>query len=663
MRAIQAGSPRPLGATWTERGVNIALFSSNATRVEVCLFATESGAELARYDLPARTADVWHGLLSPRQAGPGTHYAFYVHGPDEPQNGHRFDARMALIDPYARALSVRLPLRSRVVSGPFDWGSDRPPTIPWRDSIIYELHVKGFTRLHPAVAEKWRGKYLGLSVAPVIEHLKSIGVTAVELLPCQSFVSEQFLLDRKLSNYWGYNPVAWFAPANEYAVDDAVIEFKIMVKALHAAGIEVILDVVFNHTAEGGELGPMLSLRGIDNLIYYRLMPGNLRRYENITGCGNTVNCEHPRVRALIIDCLKYWVEEMHVDGFRFDLATVLGRDANGFDANAAFFKALRAEPALAYVKLIAEPWDVGLGGYQLGRFPTGWSEWNDRYRDTVRAFWRGDTGKMGEFAERFAGSSDVFRHNGRKPTAGINFATAHDGLTLRDLVSYNERHNEANLENNTDGHSNELSWNCGIEGPTDDAAILKLRGRQVRNFLVTLFLSQGVPMLQAGDEFGRTQGGNNNAYCQDNAISWVDWRLRSANYDLLQFVQLLSRLRRLHVEFRRETFLKGAASRTGVKDVTWLSVRGSEMTPDEWQDTNLRTLGIWFGEHSGSVEHLLLLVNSADSEENFELPATRADGPWIRLFDTSQQTTVAKSLGAAQTYALVPRSVALLEC
>jgi len=470
-------------------------------------------------------------------------------------------------------------------------------------------------------------------------------------------------VDHKLRNYWGYNPVALFAPANEYAIDDAVLEFKTMVRALHAARIEVILDVIFNHTAEGNESGPLLSLRGIDNSVYYRLNPADLRLYENLSGTGNTVNCGHPRVRALIVDCLKYWVEEMHVDGFRFDLATVLGREADGFSAHATLFKALRAEPALAYVKLIAEPWDLGLGGYQLGHFPPGWSEWNDRYRDTVRAFWRGDVGKLGEFAERFAGSSDIFRHNGRKPTAGVNFLTAHDGMTLNDLVSYNQRHNEANLENNGDGHKNELSWNCGSEGPTTDPGIVALRKRQMRNFLATLFLSQGVPLLQAGDEIGRTQGGNNNAYCQDNEISWVDWRLRAANHDLLEFVRLLAQLRRRHIEFRRETFLKGTASRAGVKDVTWLNVRGTEMTQSEWQDANQRTLGIWFGEHAGAVEHLLLLVNAADSEQPFVLPVAPAHGPWICLFDTASENLAANSLGKAKNYALKSRSIALLEC
>jgi isoamylase len=663
VKPIQAGLPHPLGAAWTKSGVNFALFSSNATRVEVCLFDAESGAELARHDLPARTADVWHGLISPRRAGPGTHYAFHVHGPNEPEKGHRFDASVALIDPYARELSSRSPLRSLVIAGEFDWDGDRPPANPWRDTLIYELHVKGFTRLHPAVPADWRGKYLGLTVASVIEHLKSIGVTAVELLPCQSFVTEQFLRDRKLSNYWGYNPVAWFSPANEYALHDAVVEFKTMVKALHAAGIEVIMDVVFNHTAEGNEGGPLLSLRGIDNSVYYRLMPQDKRFYENVTGCGNTVNCEHPQVRALIIDCLTYWVEEMHVDGFRFDLATVLAREGKGFNEQSLFFKSLRAHPALAYVKLIAEPWDVGWGGYQLGRFPPGWAEWNDRYRDAVRSFWRRDGGKIGEFAERFAGSSDVFRHNGRKPTAGINFPTAHDGFTLCDLVTYNERHNEANLEGNTDGHNDNLSWNCGIEGPTDDAAVNKLRQRQMRNILATLFFSQGVPMLQAGDEFARTQRGNNNAYCQDNEISWIDWHLRSVNQDLLRFVRLLAQLRRRHIEFRRETFLKGAASRASVKDVTWLNAGGTEMTKHDWQNANLRSLGIWFGKRNNSEGRLLLLVNAGDSAQTFSLPATPDDDPWICQFDTAQATGEAKSLGHAHDYRLDTACVALLEC
>jgi len=662
VKSIQAGQPRPLGAAWSKHGVNFAVFSSHATRVELCVFDSETGEESARYDLPERTGDIWHGLLPPRRAAPGTHYAFCVHGPDDAQNGQRFDAKIALIDPYARALTRALPPRSKVIDPSFDWGADRPPAILWRDTVIYELHVKGFTQLHPEVDEAWRGKYLGLTAAPVIEHLKSLGVTAVELLPVQSFVSERFLHDRKLTNYWGYNPVAWFSPANEYAVDDAVIEFKTMVKALHEAGLEVILDVVFNHTAEGNETGPTLSLRGIDNAVYYRLLAQDRRFYENVTGCGNTVNCEHPQVRALIVDCLKYWVEEMHVDGFRFDLASVLARDGRGFNEHSALFSAVRAEPSLAYVKLIAEPWDVGWGGYQLGRFPEGWSEWNDRYRDAMRAFWRRDAGKIGEFVERFAGSSDVFRHNGRKPTAGVNFLTAHDGFTLNDLVSYNERHNEANLENNSDGMSNNISWNCGVEGPTDDAAVRELRRRQMRNMLATLFFSQGVPMLQAGDEFARSQRGNNNAYCQDNEISWVDWRLRDANPDLLQFVQRLAQLRRDHAEFRRDTFLKGSASRAGVKDVIWLHAGGTEMGQEDWQRREFRTLGVWFAKRE-AAGWLLLLLNAGDCAQEFCLPATVVDGAWQCRFDTARAAADAIALDPNHRYPLLPSSVVLLEC
>ncbi len=662
MKAIQAGLPWPLGATWARDGVNFAIFSSHATRIEVAIFNPKSGAERARHDLPARTGDVWHGLLSDRRSGRGRHYAFYVHGPNQPEQGHRFDPHVALIDPYARELSVTLPLRSRIVDSSFSWGGDRPPAIPWRDTVIYELHTKGFTQLHRGVPEAWRGKFLGLTAAPVIHHLKSIGVTTVELLPCQSYVSEPFLSQRGLKNYWGYNSVAWFSPANEFAVADPVVEFKTMVKALHAAGLEVILDMVFNHTAEGNEGGPVMSLKGIDNSVYYRLL-ADQRHYDNVTGCGNTVNCAHPQVRTLIIDCLKYWVQEMHVDGFRFDLATVLARDGEGFNQHAVFFRALQAEPALRHVKLIAEPWDVGWGGYQLGRFPPGWSEWNDRYRDTVRSFWRCDGGKIGEMAERFAGSSDIFRHNGRKPSASINFVTAHDGFTLCDLVSYNERHNEANLEGNADGMSNNLSWNCGVEGPADDIDIGALRKRQMRNFLATLFLSQGVPMLQAGDEFGRTQRGNNNAYCQDNEISWIDWRLRSANQDLVEFVRLLAKIRRQHAELRRETFLKGAASRTGVKDVSWLHIRGGEMTQNDWQDANVRTLGVLFGNRNNAAHRLLFLLNASDDDQEFSVPPVPPDSPWDCRFDTAREDIEVRSLDFAHYYPLVANSAVLLEC
>ncbi len=624
------------------------------------MYDPRSGKELARYDLPKRTGDVWHGRLSPSRAGPGGHYAFHVHGPNEPEAGQRFNSELALIDPYARALSVATPWRCRVIEDKFDWGRDQPPATPWRDTVLYELHVKGFTQRHPQVPEAWRGKYLGLTDPAVIDHLKSLGVTAVELLPCQSFVSEQFLRDRGLSNYWGYNSVAWFSPANEYAVDDAVSEFKTMVKALHAAGIEVILDIVFNHTAEGNESGPTLSLKGIDNCVYYRLIPGDMRHYENLTGCGNTLNCEHPQVRSLIVDCLRYWVETMHVDGFRFDLATVLARDADGFNARAAFFNALRSEPTLAFVKLIAEPWDVGLGGYQLGKFPAGWSEWNDRYRDSLRAYWRRDSGKVGDLAERFAGSSDLFRHNGRKPTASINFLTAHDGFTLCDWATYNEKHNEANLELNSDGHNHNLSWNCGAEGPTEDPAVSTLRRRQMRNMLASLYLSRGIPMLQAGDEMARSQRGNNNAYCQDNEISWIDWSLCDANQDLVRFVGMLARIRREHPEFNQDRFLKGAHRRVGSKDVTWLHSRGGEMGQEDWKDTSLHCLGVWYGK-SEAATRLLLLFNASAEAVSFSLPADSEEKRWICRFDTAQIDT-ARDLGQLSHYELASSCLALLE-
>ena len=638
------------------------MYSSHATRVELVIFDATTGEEMARHDLPARTGDVWHGLLSARLAGPGTHYAFSVHGPNDPGNGQRFDPAVMLLDPHARELSTGEPTRSRVIDGTFDWNGDRPPATPWRDTVIYELHVKGHTRLHPQVPEAWRGKYLGLTAPAVIEHFKHVGVTAVELLPCQAFVTEAFLRARGLKNYWGYNPVAWSAPSNEFAIHDAVAEFKTMTRALHRAGIEVILDVVFNHTAEGNESGPVLNFKGLDNPAYYRLQPDK-SRYENLSGCGNTVNCEHREVRALIIECLKYWAEDMHVDGFRFDLATVLARDGNGFNERSEFFDAVRAEPSLADVKLIAEPWDVGYGGYQLGRFPAGWAEWNDRCRDTLRAFWRRDGGRVGELAERIAGSSDLFRHNGRKPSAGINFVTSHDGFTLHDLVSYNERHNLANGEGNADGHHDNLSWNCGHEGPTQDPLVNDLRRRQMMNLLVTLLLSQGVPMLQAGDEFARTQRGNNNAYCQDNEISWIDWSLKDINRDLTEFVRFLTQLRRSNEEFRRETFLKGTAPRGGVKDVTWLHARGSEMTEGDWHNPALRTLGTLYGTRSHPAPRFLLLLNAADAAQPFAIPGISAS--WLCCFDTahaSMRPADPPLSVEGNVYALGANSAVLLE-
>ena len=475
--------------------------------------------------------------------------------------------------------------------------------MPWRDTFIYELHVKGFTQLHPDVPPEWRGKYLALTVPAVLEHLKSLGVTAVELMPVHAFTSEGFLHERGLTNYWGYNTLSWFAPTSRYAVKDPVVELKQAVKALHKAGIEVILDVVYNHTAEGNQLGPTLNLRGIDNRAYYFHRANDRRFYDDVTGCGNTVACDHPIVQADILASLRYFAEEFRIDGFRFDLATVLGRDRSGFNSNSPFFSMLAADPVLAYVKLIAEPWDVGLGGYQLGNFPPGWSEWNDRYRDTMRAFWHGGRRMLGGFAERFAGSSDLFRRNGRKPTASINFVAAHDGFTLRDTVSYNERHNEANLENNRDGHSNNHSWNCGVEGPTDDAHVIALRRRQVRNMLTTLFFSQGVPMLLAGDELYRTQNGNNNAYCQDNQISWVDWDGLKADDSLLQFVRALAASRRARPELRRDTFLKGALHASHSRDICWWHPAGHEMADQEWNDPDQRCLGVGLGGTASAPE------------------------------------------------------------
>jgi len=663
---LEAGTAQPLGANWTGRGTNFAVYSSHAERIELCLFRPDGRTEFARIPLPARTGEIWHGFLPARFGDPGLLYGYRVHGPYRPGDGHRFNPAKLLIDPCALALQGELTWdpavqgaeaghdampegadsapfvpKCRVIDGEFDWGGVRSPNVPWRDTILYELHVKGFTQLHPQVPEALRGKYLGLAQPAVLEYLQELGVTTVELMPVQAFLSEKFLVDRGLVNYWGYNSLAWYAPEARYAVEDPVKEFKTMVRALHEAGLEVILDVVFNHTAEGNESGPTLGLRGLDNLAYYRLFPHDLATYKNFSGCGNTIRFDHPAVRALVLDCLRYWVTEMHVDGFRFDLASVVGRDASGFSPNAPFFAALRSDPVLSYVKLIAEPWDVGPGGYQLGHFPAGWAEWNDRYRDTVRAFWRGDGPLLGTFAERFAGSSDLFRQGGRKPTASINYVAAHDGFTLHDAVAYNHRHNEANQEAGADGHEHNLSWNCGVEGPTDDPAVLKLRARQMRNLLATVFLSQGVPMLLAGDEFGRTQLGNNNAYCQDNAVSWVDWTLLAKNADLSAFTRRLINLRRSRLWLRRDTFLKGAQRAAAPRDVAWLHPAGREMTEADWNDPQLRSLAVMMNAAAASKSggDLLVVVNAEDAATVITLPRpSRGDG-WRVLFDTGEDS------------------------
>ena len=687
---ILAGEPKPMGATWSAEGVNFAVYSSGAQRIELCLFDDGGREEQFRIPLPERTGDVWHGFLPAPWGRPGLVYGYRVTGPYDPQQGLRYNPHKLLIDPHARVITGSLEWhtgvlstvqdgttdtdsapfvpKSVVIDTAFDWGTDRSPAIPWRDTVIYELHVRGFTKLHPDVPEKFRGTYLGLAHPSVLDYLKRLGVTALELMPVQAFVAEEFLFKRGLRNYWGYNSIGWFAPAADYAFADPVTEFKTMVKAIHAAGLEVILDVVLNHTAEGSERGPTLSLRGFDNLAYYKLEPDDRSRYQNRTGCGNTINVGHPATRQLMIDCLKYWVEEMHVDGFRFDLAPVLGRDDGRFHNDAAFFKEVKAEPALRYVKLIAEPWDIGPDGYQLSRFPAGWSEWNDLYRDTMRGYWRGNSGVIGGFAERFAGSSDLFRSHGRRPTASVNFITCHDGFTLHDLVSYNEKHNEANTENNQDGHNHNLSWNCGVEGPTSDAAVLELRERQMRNFLATLLLSQGVPMLSAGDEFGRTQGGNNNAYCQDNEISWLDWSGAQQRQSLIGFVSQLLFVRRNAPGLRRDTFLKGSLRPDAQrKDVAWLHPEGRELNETDWNNPESRALGILIGHsfvdlHGASNGHLLLLCNCGPQFAEFRLPAPH-NGRWHGVFDTMQwrNTQMGAGMITATTYPLGGHSCALL--
>jgi isoamylase len=693
---LEAGEPRPFGATWTGTGVNFAVFASQAERVELCIFDAAGEHEVARIALPERTEGIWHGFLSAPNGPPGLVYGYRVYGPFNPEQGRRYNGHKLLLDPYARALAGKFTwndalhgsqvnddepetiettdsapynYKARVIDGVFDWQFDRPPAVPWRDSVIYELHIKGFTKLHPEVPERERGTYLGLAHPSVIQHLRRLGVTAVEIMPAQGFVPERFLVERGLKNYWGYSSLAWFAPAPDYAIEDPVVEFKTMVRALHAAGIEVILDVVFNHTVEGNERGPTLSLRGFDNEAYYRLEPHSPGHYADRTGTGNTIAIGHPAARDLVIDSLRYWAEEMHVDGFRFDLAAVLGRDDGRFRTDGTFFKALSAEPTLRYVKLIAEPWDVGSEGYQLGHFPSGWSEWNDLYRDTMRSFWRGNPGILGNFAERFAGSSDLFRATGRRPTASVNFIACHDGFTLHDSVAYNDKHNERNLEENRDGHNHNLSWNCGVEGATDDTAILELRERQTRNFLATLLLSQGVPMLLAGDEFGRTQLGNNNAYCQDNEISWVDWQLAGRRKWLIDFVRQLIALRKQAPGLRRDTFLKGArqADRQH-KDVTWRHPLGHELNDADWHNGEARTIAVLIGhaftDPDGNPNgHLLFLCNTSDESVDFRLPEAKTSLVWQTVFDTSRwrANDLGTHLSAGGTYTLIPHSCALL--
>jgi glycogen operon protein len=676
--AILPGAATPLGATPGARGVNFVLHSGVAERVELCLFDRLSGAPKGSVALPGRTGSRWHGFLPAPLVAAGDHYAYRVHGPYAPDEGLWCDPSKLLLDPAARALtgeptpdaallagarpgradSAGAMPRCVVVDSAFDWGGGRAPGTPWRDTVLYEVHVKGFTQRHPAVPAALRGRYLGLAAPAAIDWYRALGITALELMPCQAFATEGFLRERGLVNYWGYNPTAWSAPATQYAAADAVTEFRAMVRALHEAGIEVILDVVFNHTAEGDERGPTLSLRGIDNPAYYRLDPARRRGYENWTGCGNTVAVDNRPTTELVLDCLRWWAESMHVDGFRFDLAPVLGRKRPAFNRHGEFFSALRADPALAYVKLIAEPWDLGPDGYQLGQFPSGWSEWNDRYRDTVRSFWRGDHGQQGAFAERLAGSSDLFRYRGRKPTASVNFITSHDGFTLADLVSYAQRHNEANQEGNADGHAHNLSWNCGVEGPSEDAGVTALRARQVRNLLLTLFVSQGVPMLQAGDELGRTQRGNNNAYCQDNEISWLDWTGADAGAGLPAFVAALAALRRRRPELHRETFLKGARGAGQGDDASWLHPAGRTMTEGDWRDPGLECLLLRLTAAEAGAGDLLLVFNAGPDPARVALPPAPG-GAWAPVLDTAAPAGAFADAGALVVAA---RSAVVLE-
>ncbi len=669
--AVWRGRPYPLGATWDGEGVNFALFSENADLVELCLFDA-AGRQEQRIELSVPTDQVWHCYLP--EARPGQRYGFRVHGPYDPHRGHRFNHYKLLLDPYARMVFGHLRWRNAhygyrigakaedlvmdrrdnardvpkcvVVEEAFSWGHDKPLETPWSDTLIYELHVKGFTFRHPDIDPDIRGTYAALASPPAIEHLQRLGVTAVELMPVHTHVDERRLVEQGLTNYWGYDTIGYFSPDMRYSATGDIAEFKRMVKRLHSAGIEVILDVVYNHTAEGNHLGPTLSFRGIDNAAYYRLTPEDPRYYMDFTGCGNTLNMRHPRTLQLMMDSLRYWVREMHVDGFRFDLASALARELYEVDRLSSFFDVIHQDPVLANVKLIAEPWDVGEGGYQVGNFPVRWAEWNGRYRDAVRAYWRGDPGLIGELASRLTGSSDLYQHGGRSPHASINFVTAHDGFTLRDLVSYERKHNEPNLEGNQDGDDHNVSWNCGVEGETDDPAVQRLRDRQRRNLMATLLLSQGVPMLLAGDEMGRTQNGNNNAYCQDNEVSWVDWGDLQRDADFFEFVTTLIGVRRRHPAFVRSTFFRPHEGDHREREIIWLRPDGHELTEADWRNPEAQAIGVLINgnaieERSARNEPLrddvfLLLCNASPKPVAFVVPQAWGEGSWRRLVDTA---------------------------
>ncbi len=697
------GRPYPLGATWTGNGTNFALFSANAEAVELCLFDSEGKQETARIPLPEYTDQVWHGFLP--EVTPGQLYGYRVHGPYEPSAGHRFNPNKLLVDPYAKALSgdvvwhrnnyafrlehprgdlsfnrqdnARTMPKCVVVDIPAQRRPHTPPDVPWQDSLIYETHVRGMTIRHPQIPLATRGTFAGMGEPSVIAHLKSLGVNVVEVLPIHPCVDEQHLVEKGLTNYWGYSSYSYFAPSPRYLSGPNVAEFRTMVDLLHDAGIQVVMDVVFNHTGEGNHLGPTLSFRGIDNASYYRLNRDDKRYYTDFTGCGNTLNISHPRVLQMVMDSLRYWVEVMHVDGFRFDLTTTLARAPDAFSQESPFLAAVRQDPVLSRVKMIAEPWDLGPNGYQLGQFPSGWSEWNDVYRNKVRQFWRGDSGLMGDFASSITGSSALFERAGRRPRATINFVTAHDGFTLADLVSYERKHNEANQEGNRDGSDYNLSWNCGAEGPSDDAAVAAMRMRQKRNVIVTLLLSQGVPMLTAGDELGRTQKGNNNAYCQDNEISWLDWSSMTAeDRDFLEFVRAVSRLRREHPVFRRPRFFHGRQLGDGpLRDITWLSPRGGQLAAEDWGLSYARCLGFhlggevgeYFSRHGTSLDddQFVVLMNAHYGAVPFRLPGEELGKRWRTLFDTSEALPYAEAeqpiYRADDIYPLQGRTLAVL--
>ena len=697
---VWPGSPAPLGATWDGEGTNFAVFSEHAAAVDLCLFQhPEDAQESARIRLRERTDQIWHAYLP--DVRPGQLYGFRAHGPYAPEDGHRFNAAKLLLDPYAKAISGTIrwsdalsgysmepPVETRdlipdgadsagglpksvVVESAFSWGDDKHPRTPWNRTVIYEAHVKGMTMLHPDVPEEIRGTYLGLATDPIIDHLLSLGVTAIELLPVHHFVTERRLAEMGLVNYWGYATIGFFAPDVRYAtaaLGQQVAEFKSMVKRFHRAGIEVILDVVYNHTAEGNHLGPTLSFRGIDNSAYYRL-EANPRFYTDWTGTGNTVDIRHSRTMQLVMDSLRYWVTDMHVDGFRFDLAPVLARGDVDVSPFAEFFDVVRQDPVVSKAKLIAEPWDLGPGGYQVGRFPIGWGEWNGKYRDTTRRFWRGDPGQVGEFASRLAGSSDLFEHSQRSPQASVNFVTCHDGFTLHDLVSYESKHNEANGEENRDGSDDNQSRNWGVEGPTEAVHVIRMRERIKRNFLATLAFSQGVPMISHGDEVGRTQQGNNNAYCQDGPLTWIDWRLTPLQRQLLGFTRNVFALRAANPVLRRRNYFRHQPDHPGgVKDLTWLRPDGAEMTEADWGDPTNHVLGMLIlGEATDEIdergrrllgEAILLLTNGGARSRPFTLPQLETPGAWVEILNTAHPNPRLVRQG---TVSLVAHSLMLL--